>query len=91
MKSCHTSPESVPQESCESVLRQERSPDAGLYVYEPSEWESKGLTGTELADQDLKQVLEGLAKHLFGDVEVISNFDLIPMQGLLHNVSIAFV
>lgn len=28
------------------------------------------MTGTELADQDLKGVLEGLAKHLFGDVEV---------------------
>lgn len=45
----------------------------GLYVYEPSEWEEKGLTGTELADKDLKKVLEGLAKHLFGDVKVNCN------------------
>ena len=47
-----------------------RSTAAGLYVYEPSEWEAKGVTGSELADKDLKDVLEGLAKHLFGDVEV---------------------
>ena len=39
-------------------------------MYEPSEWEEKGISGTDLADQDLKTVLEGLAKHLFGDVEV---------------------
>ena len=43
---------------------------AGMYVYNPDEWEAKGVLGSELADKDLKAVLEGLAKHLFGDVEV---------------------
>ena len=43
---------------------------AGMYVYNPDEWEAKGVSGSELADKDLKAVLEGLAKHLFGDVEV---------------------
>lgn len=43
---------------------------AGLYVYDAKEWEEKEISGAELADRDLKQVLEGLAKHLFGDVEV---------------------
>ncbi len=46
------------------------SASAGLYVYKPEEWEAKGVTGAELADKELKEVLEGLAKHLFGDVEV---------------------
>lgn len=41
----------------------------GLYVYNPEEWEAKGITGEELAANELKEVLEGLAKHLFGDVE----------------------
>lgn len=45
---------------------------AGMYVYNPDEWEAKGVSGSELADKDLKAVLEGLAKHLFGDVQVCS-------------------
>ena len=45
---------------------------AGLYVYEASEWEEKGISGADLANKDLKEVLEGLAKHLFGDVEASS-------------------
>ena len=43
---------------------------AALYVYNPEEWETKGTTGAALAEKELKEVLEGLAKHLFGDVEV---------------------
>ena len=39
-------------------------------MYEPSEWEAKGISGQELAAQELKKVLEGLARHLFGDVQV---------------------
>ena len=46
-------------------------------MYEPSEWEAKGLSGSDLADQDLKTILEGLAKHLFGDVEVRSVYTLL--------------
>ncbi len=42
----------------------------GVRVFEPSEWEAAGVSGTSLAEQELKQTLEGLARHLFGDVEM---------------------
>ena len=61
---------------------------AGLYVYEPREYEEKGIPGAELADKDLKAVLEGLAKHLFGDVEVSLSchpraYHLLPQESYL--------
>lgn len=34
------------------------------------EWEAAGISGSELAERDLKSALEGLARHLFGDVEM---------------------
>lgn len=34
------------------------------------EIEASGKSGTELAAQELKFVLSGLTKHLFGDVEM---------------------
>ncbi len=33
------------------------------------EWEAAGQTATEFAAVELKSALEGLARHLFGDVE----------------------
>lgn len=42
----------------------------GLYVLSDEEIEASGKSGTELAAQDLKFVLSGLTKHLFGDVEM---------------------
>jgi len=42
----------------------------GVCVFEPSEWEAAGMDGTEYACQELKKTLEGLARHLFGDVEM---------------------
>lgn len=42
----------------------------GFRVVEPQEWEAAGGDGTEFAAKELKSVLEGLTKHLFGDVEV---------------------
>lgn len=41
----------------------------GVRVFEESEWRAAGVSGSDLAVTDLKNVLEGLAKHLFGDVE----------------------
>ena len=41
-----------------------------LYVLADEEIEASGKSGTELAAQELKLVLSGLAKHLFGDVEM---------------------
>ncbi|GFR48980.1 hypothetical protein Agub_g10998 [Astrephomene gubernaculifera] len=41
----------------------------GVRVFSEHEWTAAGLTATQLAEKDLKGALEGLAKHLFGDVE----------------------
>ena len=66
------------------VEKKKKKISAGLYVYEPSEWEEKGLSGSDLADQDLKKVLEGLAKHLFGDVEVRRGFQDLYVNSALN-------
>lgn len=42
----------------------------GLYVLSDEEIAASGKSGTELAAQELKFVLSGLTKHLFGDVEM---------------------
>ncbi|XP_078447232.1 phenylalanyl-tRNA synthetase class IIc family protein [Wolffia australiana] len=42
----------------------------GVRVFSPDEWLSSGLDGTSYAAKDLKNCLEGLACHLFGDVEM---------------------
>ncbi|DBA86203.1 hypothetical protein WJX77_005918 [Trebouxia sp. C0004] len=42
----------------------------GLYVLSDEEIEASGKSGTQLASEDLKFVLSGLTKHLFGDVEM---------------------
>ena len=41
----------------------------GVRVFEPEEWEGAGLDPAEYAERELRAELEGLAKHLFGDVE----------------------
>lgn len=41
----------------------------GFRVFTPEEVAASGMSGTELASTELKKTLEGLAKHLFGDVE----------------------
>ena len=41
-----------------------------LRVYQPSDWEAAGVNGVKHMEQELKSALEGMAKHLFGDVEV---------------------
>ncbi|CAI0604608.1 unnamed protein product [Linum tenue] len=42
----------------------------GFRVFSPKEWEASGLDGTSYAAEDLKKCLEGLARHLFGAVEM---------------------
>ncbi|KAG0451886.1 hypothetical protein HPP92_026254 [Vanilla planifolia] len=42
----------------------------GVRVFSPDEWVNSGLDGTSYAAMDLKQSLEGLAKSLFGDVDM---------------------
>ncbi|WCJ37430.1 Phenylalanine--tRNA ligase alpha subunit [Euphorbia peplus] len=42
----------------------------GFRVMFPEEWEASGLDATSYAAQDLKKCLEGLARHLFGDVQM---------------------
>uniref|UniRef100_A0A0E0MN62 phenylalanine--tRNA ligase n=1 Tax=Oryza punctata TaxID=4537 RepID=A0A0E0MN62_ORYPU len=42
----------------------------GFRVFSPDEWSGSGMDGTAYAAADLKKTLEGLAKHLFGAVEM---------------------
>ncbi|KAJ9170002.1 hypothetical protein P3X46_018139 [Hevea brasiliensis] len=42
----------------------------GFRVFSPDEWEPSGLDATSYAAEDLKKCLEGLARHLFGAVEM---------------------
>ena len=42
----------------------------GVRVFEKEEWESKGVEAVDLARDELRTTLEGLARHLFGDVEM---------------------
>lgn len=41
----------------------------GVRVFSEADWIAASLTPTQLAERDLKGALEGLAKHLFGEVE----------------------
>lgn len=39
----------------------------GVRIFSPADWEAAGLSdGTRYAEQQLKEALEGLARHLFG-------------------------
>ena len=43
----------------------------GVRVFDPSEWEAAGYEdGTKFCQDELKKTLEGLARKLFGDVEM---------------------
>lgn len=42
----------------------------GVSIFYPDEWGAAGLDATEYAAKDLKRCLEGLARHLFGAVEM---------------------
>ena len=38
----------------------------GFRVFSPDDWSGSGMDGTAYAAADLKKMLEGLARHLFG-------------------------
>ncbi|KAK9066827.1 hypothetical protein SSX86_014150 [Deinandra increscens subsp. villosa] len=42
----------------------------GVRVFSPNDWNDSGMDGTLYAANDLKACLEGLARHLFGAVEM---------------------
>ncbi|KAF9588817.1 hypothetical protein IFM89_016177 [Coptis chinensis] len=42
----------------------------GFRVFSPDEWEKSGINSTSYAAEELKKCLEGLARHLFGAVEM---------------------
>ncbi|KAK3136691.1 hypothetical protein QOZ80_5BG0441050 [Eleusine coracana subsp. coracana] len=42
----------------------------GFRVFSPDDWSGSGMDGTAYAAADLKKTLEGLARHLFGAVEM---------------------
>ena len=39
----------------------------GVRVFSDEEVQASGMTGKQLADQELRETLQGLAKHLFGE------------------------
>ncbi|KAG5093140.1 hypothetical protein JHK82_051918 [Glycine max] len=43
----------------------------GFRVFVPEEWEASGMDATLFAATDLKQCLEGLARHLFGLAQMV--------------------
>ena len=47
----------------------------GVRVFSPDEWLPSGLDATSYAATDLKNCLEGLACHLFGNNYVVSSWD----------------
>jgi phenylalanyl-tRNA synthetase alpha chain len=42
----------------------------GVRVYGPADWEGAGAEATAYTEAELKRALEGLARHLFGEVEM---------------------
>lgn len=42
----------------------------GVCVFEPQDWEARQLSSLELANSELKITLEGLVRHLFGEIEM---------------------
>ena len=54
--------------------------DAALRVYKPQEWQSAGVESTQHMERELKAALEGMAKHLFGDVEVLCGNKLLCLK-----------
>jgi len=53
-------------------------------VFSEEEWTSAGMDSTAFAAQELKASLEGLAKHLFGDVECRWLDTYFPFTGVFH-------
>lgn len=42
----------------------------GVRVFSPNDWDGSGVDGTSFAARDLKECLEGLARHLFGKSKI---------------------
>ncbi|KAH1200378.1 Phenylalanine--tRNA ligase, chloroplastic/mitochondrial [Glycine max] len=74
----------------------------GFRVFVPEEWEASGMDATLFAATDLKQCLEGLARHLFGAVEMrwekwlevlgcgVTEQEILKRNGKPNNVAWAF-
>lgn len=41
----------------------------GVRVFFPADWEASGMDDTSYVAEDLKKCLEGLARHLFGNLD----------------------
>jgi hypothetical protein len=44
----------------------------GVKVFTNDEWVEAGLSSVNYVEKDLKEALEGLARHLFGEVQLKS-------------------
>lgn len=42
----------------------------GVRVFSSNDWDGSGVDGTSFAARDLKECLEGLARHLFGKSKI---------------------
>ena len=41
----------------------------GVRVFSPADWQASGMEATQYAETELKRTLEGLAQHLFGELQ----------------------
>jgi hypothetical protein len=51
-------------------------------VFSEADWAASGMEASQFAEKELKGALEGLAKHLFGEVECRWGFRLRGQRGL---------
>ena len=65
---CHSTT-FVPPHTYSIVLPVHTFPPPPCRVFREEEWAASGLDATAFAARELKASLEGLAKHLFGEVE----------------------
>lgn len=62
----------------------------GVRVFSESEWKASEMDPLKFIEQDLKQTIEGLAKHLFGDVECRWLEDYFPFTEPSYELEILF-
>ena len=48
----------------------------GVRVFSPNDWDGSGMDATSYVARDLKDCLEGLARHLFGIFRVKASWEI---------------
>lgn len=57
----------------------------GVRVFSPDDWDASGKEATTFAAEDLKNCLEGLARHLFGNIS-LRTFIAQSMKTCYHSI-----